>query len=205
MGTAPAPDPGRSGERGEVRGRIARVLTARANTAVARLVIDLLAVKDGERVLEIGFGSGHALQMLAARAPRAHIGGIDRSPVMLSEATQRNREAILRGVVELKLGAVSALPFADAGFDRIYAVDSFQFWPEPAGDLREVRRVLRPGGLLLLALPLRIDARRRPGTAGFTREEAARAEALVRAAGFGAVTTSRHRLPGDTIVCIHAT
>lgn len=204
MGTTSAPDSGGSDQRGGVGGRIARVLTATANAGVSRLVIDLLEVKDGERVLEIGFGSGHAIQLLAARVPRARIAGIDRSAVMLSDATQRNRDAILRGAVELKLGAVSTLPFADQSFDKVYAVNSFQFWPEPVDDLREVRRVLRVRGLLLLALPLRAGARRLLGGDGFTREEATRVEAVVRTAGFDEVSTSRHRLLRDTIVCIHA-
>jgi len=80
------------------------------------------------------------------------VAGIDHSPTMLQAAKNRNSAAIARGKVDLRAGSVSALPWPDAWFDKAVAVNSFQFWPEPAHDLAEVRRVLKPGALLIIVI-----------------------------------------------------
>ena len=65
-------------------------------------------------------------------------------------AQRTNRHGIARGHVDIREGSVSRLPFADAMFDLVTAVETHFWWPDLPADLREVVRVLKPGGHLLL-------------------------------------------------------
>jgi ubiquinone/menaquinone biosynthesis C-methylase UbiE len=97
-------------------------------------------------VLEVGFGSGLTLQRAAARVPQGWAAGIDRSPTMLDIARGRNAAAIASGRVELKLGEMTALPYAGNCFDKAYAVQVINYVPDLLLGLQELCRVLRPGG-----------------------------------------------------------
>jgi ubiquinone/menaquinone biosynthesis C-methylase UbiE len=124
---------------------------ARKNAAFNRAAVDLLDVQPDDDVLEIGYGPGTALAMLAARAPHGTIAGVDLSARMLRQATRRNRRLVAEGRLSLYRAAAESTPFDDASFDRIIAVNNFHIWPDRAAALAEILRVLRPGGQLLLA------------------------------------------------------
>jgi ubiquinone/menaquinone biosynthesis C-methylase UbiE len=70
---------------------------------------------------------------------------------MVRQATNRNAQAIGEGRVDLRRAGADRLPFADAAFDKVLAVNSMQLWPDAAAGMREVRRVLKPGGQVALA------------------------------------------------------
>jgi SAM-dependent methyltransferase len=63
---------------------------------------------------------------------------------------EANRDAVADGRVEVQQGSVSRLPFADAMFDLVTAVETHYYWPDLANDAREILRVLKPGGTLLV-------------------------------------------------------
>jgi SAM-dependent methyltransferase len=111
----------------------------------------LLDVRPGDRVLEIGFGPGLAIRELSRIAREGYVCGIDHSELMLRQARRRNADGIRRGVVDLRLGSVDALPAFDAPFDKVLAVNALLFWHEPDARLEALRRLLRPGGLLAVA------------------------------------------------------
>jgi SAM-dependent methyltransferase len=117
-------------------------------------------------VLEIGFGPGVAIAELAARASRGQVYGIDHSAVMVRQAGQRNAAAARAGRVHLVHAGVDRLPSFDEPLDAIVAVNSVGFWPDPVDRLRELRRLLRPGGRIALAS--------QPRCPGVTTERAAR-------------------------------
>ncbi len=100
-------------------------------------------------MLEIGFGPGVGIGLLAARAH--HVAGADPSTEMLRQATKRNATAISQGRVELRQASAEQLPFPDACFDKALAVNSMQLWPDVPAGLRELSRVLRHGGRVVLA------------------------------------------------------
>lgn len=112
--------------------------------------VDLLGLQPTERVIEIGFGPGIAVEQAAGRA--AFVAGVDFSRAMLASAQRRNAEAVRAGRVDLRHGDASALPFPEASFDAAYSIHSIYFWPQPLAALREIRRVLRPGGRLALTV-----------------------------------------------------
>lgn len=107
--------------------------------------------RDGA-VLEIGFGSGRLVELLLARKTYSLVAGVDPTPAMVRMAAARPKVRRAGDRVDLRLGDAERLPWADARFDVVLAVHSFQFWSDPAAGLREIRRVAAPGGLLRLLL-----------------------------------------------------
>ena len=105
-------------------------------------------IPDAATVLEIGIGTGGLLLELAGRA--AKVIGVDHSPAMLDEARQRLAVAGIAGI-ELRLGEMSHLPLPDASVRCVVANMVLHHAADPSAVLTEVRRVLFPGGLLLIA------------------------------------------------------
>jgi ubiquinone/menaquinone biosynthesis C-methylase UbiE len=167
-----------------------------------RWVASLLNVQPTDRVLEIGFGPGLAIAELSRRVgPAGHVSGIDRSDVMLRQATRRNAAAIQAGRVTLTLGTVEQLPPAlDGPFDAILAVNSLGFWTAPVEPLEELRRRLTPDGRIAIASQPRC-----PGATRSTSLDAAgEITELLQAAGF--TQTRAEILDLDPpVVCVLAT
>lgn len=124
-------------------------LMARMNRECAGQVLALLEVGPPDRVLEIGFGPGVAIA-LAAQAG-ASVAGVDPSAAMAAQARARNAAAIAQGAVDLHVAAAEQLPFDGTTFDKVIAINTMQLWKDRAAGLREIRRVLKPGGRLALA------------------------------------------------------
>jgi ubiquinone/menaquinone biosynthesis C-methylase UbiE len=114
-------------------------------------VLDLLEVHPSDSVLEIGSGPGVGLQLAAARVHRGRIAGVDLSETMLEMALRRNRALFEAGLMELHLGAAEELPFDDAIFDKAMTMNSLHLWPNPVSGLKEIKRILRPGGRIAVA------------------------------------------------------
>lgn len=133
-------------------GRLFGQIMAWSNSDMNRSTVELLAVRPTDQVLEIGFGPGTTIALLAERAAQGFVAGVDISAVMVEQARRRNRKAVEAGRVELRRGSASALPYPDDRFDKACAVNSVQFWPDRSHDLAEVSRVLKPGGRFVVAL-----------------------------------------------------
>jgi ubiquinone/menaquinone biosynthesis C-methylase UbiE len=123
---------------------------ARTNQKCAAWVIDLLHVQPSDKVLEVGFGPGVGIQLLTSSASAGYVAGVDPSKEMVAQATTRNKKAIESGRVELRHGSAASLPFAGNTFDKALAINSMQVWPDAVAGLREMRRVLEPGGEVAL-------------------------------------------------------
>jgi SAM-dependent methyltransferase len=134
-----------SGWLGEIVARVMAYETEPAN----RIALEQLALRTREAVLEVGCGHGRTLARLA-ETPCAYLAGIDPSEVMVRLARKRLRRWIEAGRAEVSLASSEKIPHPDGRFDAALAVHVVYFWNEPLADLRAVRRVLRPGGRLLL-------------------------------------------------------
>ena len=137
-----------------VLGRLGGVMMARINRDAAAQVIDMLKVRPGERVLEIGFGPGVGVELVTQRIESGAVAGVDPSAEMLKQAQARNADGIKAGRVDLRIGSVERLPFPDAAFDKAFAINSMQVWPDAGAGLREIHRVLRQGGVVALAFTI---------------------------------------------------
>ena len=110
-------------------------------------VCELARIDRGHRVLDVACGTG-ALTLAAAQrtGPEGRVVGLDANPEMLAVARQKELP------VEWREGRAEALPFPDASFDRVVSQFGFMFFEDPAEALREMRRVLRPGGGIVVAV-----------------------------------------------------
>lgn len=131
-------------------GRIFGVLMERTNRPAYERAASLIDLSSEGRFLEIGFGTGMLAEMMASRATAGLVAGVDPSPLMVETARRRLHHMGVRH--ELIEGTAENLPWPDASFDAAAALHSFQFWPDPVAALTEIRRVLRPGGRLILIL-----------------------------------------------------
>ncbi len=133
-------------------GLLGGAIMARLSGARNTWIIDQMDIQPADHILEVGFGPGAALQELASRARDGFVAGVDTSPLMLRQATKRNSRAVRAGRVELRQGSALALPFAEASFDKALTINSIQIWPDSFAGVKEIQRVLKPGGLVALAL-----------------------------------------------------
>lgn len=169
-------------------GRVVGNLMAFWNSGMNEFAVEMLDPQSEDQTLEIGFGPGMTIGMIAERSPRGHVCGIDISDVMVRQASQRNRELIAAGRVELSVASVSDIPYEYGRFTRVLAVNNFQFWPDAERNLHEIQRVLQPDGKLVICL--RAD---RPGISMapvFTAEQVEEVAGLVRWTGFRDVSIS---------------
>lgn len=114
--------------------------------------VSLLQVQPTDAVLEVGFGPGIAIQRVATLAHQGYVAGVDFSQTTVETARKRNAAALKEGCVDLRYGDVVALPFDDSTFDKAFGIHTLYFLPEPLIALRELYRVLKPGGTLILTI-----------------------------------------------------
>ena len=184
-------------------GRLVGHLMAIKNEEINRFAVECLIVQPDDHVLEIGFGSGTAIELIASRITVGRVSGVDRSHTMARQATRRNRRAIAQGRVDLREGDVAKLPYEDGRFSKVLAVNTFHIWPNQRAGLLEIRRVLTIGSRLVLALRHQHPTRRRLVPPGFTPEEIQRVGFLLQEVGFASIRS--HRLEGvQGATCLEA-
>ncbi|MEU9987784.1 class I SAM-dependent methyltransferase [Streptomyces sp. NPDC048045] len=108
-------------------------------------------LRQGDRVLDAGCGTGRALPPLrAAVGPSGVVTGVDLTPAMLQAALRAGRDR--HG--QLMLADVAALPLRSGSLDAVFAAGLIAHLPQPGENLRELARVVRPGGTLALFHPI---------------------------------------------------
>ncbi len=153
-------------------------------------IIAALDLRRGNQILEIGYGNGHFIPTLLARAPDLTYTGIDISETMRDEDTRRNAAFVTAGKAFFRLASADNIPAPDNYFDRVFASGVKHFWADPARPLEEIHRVLKPGGLCIMGSLDPRSAEQFPFARpefGFHTRTAAEWEALHRAAGFGEI------------------
>jgi len=133
-----------------ILGRLGGMIMARVNRGAAAQVIEMLDVRPDDKVLEVGFGPGVAIQLLLQRLPAGSVAGVDQSQEMVGQAAARNADALRNRRADLRYGSAERLPFADRTFDKALAINSMQAWPDARAGLQEIWRVLEPGGIVAL-------------------------------------------------------
>ena len=110
-------------------------------------------------ILDVGCGGGRTVQKLAALAPASRVFGVDFAPGSVAASQATNAALIQEGRVEIREASVSRLPFPDATFDLVTAVETHYYWPDLPSDIREVLRVLKPGGTSIVIAEAYRDSR----------------------------------------------
>jgi ubiquinone/menaquinone biosynthesis C-methylase UbiE len=160
----------------------------------ARWTADLMDVQPNDHVLEVGFGNGANIGLLAERASNGHVAGAEISKTAIEMASKKNAQAIAEGRVALHQASGGALPFNDGTFDKACTVATAYVIADPGAVFKEMHRVLKPGGLAAVTFPIRENFMRfKPAaTVGFHLHELADLEAAFRQAGFTETRTGRN-------------
>ncbi len=175
-----------------------RYMVPRMFAPWATVLLDFAEIKAGEQVLDVACGTGSVARQAAMRVGAGGaVSALDLNPAMLQVA--RESAAPDAPSIDWHCGSAQSLPFADAAFTAVLCQQGVQFFPDPLGALREMRRVLRPGGRAALTVHQSIEhnplferlnraGRARVGvdifTAPFTLGRAATLEQLMTDAGF---------------------
>ena len=107
-------------------------------------------IEDTSTILDVGCGGGRTIEKLAAIAAKGKVYGVDYAAGSVAASRSRNAILIGAGRVNIEEAAVSNLPFEADQFDLVTAVETQYYWPDLENDMREVLRVLRPGGTLVV-------------------------------------------------------
>jgi SAM-dependent methyltransferase len=122
----------------------------RSHSALTNWGLGQVTIGEAFTFLDVGCGGGRTIQKLAAVASAGKVYGIDYSAESVAVSRATNAAAIAAGRVEIQEASVSRLPFADGTFDLVTAVETHYYWRNLIEDTREIRRVLKPGGELII-------------------------------------------------------
>ncbi|AFZ01565.1 class I SAM-dependent methyltransferase [Calothrix sp. PCC 6303] len=113
--------------------------------ATIQATLSRLDIHSGDRILDLGCGTGTLIQNLLKVAPETEIVGLDPSAEMLNVARQK-----LPAAIDLKVGSATSIPFSSNSFDVLISTSAFHYFPNPDLAIQEMQRVLKPGGFLLI-------------------------------------------------------
>lgn len=187
-------------------GRLVGWMMARGNQESNEWMVSLLDLEEDDHVLEIGFGPGTAIREIAAQTSKGHVAGIDVSEAMIDQATKLNQEAVDAGRVDLRLGEATSMPWPSDRFDKALAVNVIYLWPHLDPVLSEIRRVLKPRGLLALYLAP-VEQMEKLGFSEvetFTLHIPEKVRKVCRETGFTRVEQTSAQMEEGTGVCVKA-
>ena len=135
------------------KGQLGRLVATRMNRHHEKLTLwGLTKVTFGSDsvILDVGCGGGKTISKLARMAPQGKVFGIDYSADMVDFSNEVNKTLIIQNRVEITEESVEKMSFKDNFFDLVTAFETYYFWTNFPSALREINRVLKPGGRLLL-------------------------------------------------------
>ena len=123
---------------------------ARAIPERYRWAVDILDVQPADVILEIGCGYGHSISLISDKLSTGRLTAIDRSEKMVAAATRSNRQLIGSGRAEVLHKDLLDSALSASQFDKIFLFNINVFWMDPADELAEIRRLLKPRGRFYL-------------------------------------------------------
>lgn len=130
-----------------------------AHGDVTRWGLGHISINKNDIILDVGCGGGRTVNTLAGIATEGKVYGIDYSQVSVAVSTSKNKRLIEKGQVKILHASVESLPFPDDMFDLAIAVESCYFWPDLINNLKEIRRVLKTGGSVIIVNAMYRDER----------------------------------------------
>lgn len=131
-------------------GRIVLSLMNRRHSKLTDWGLGQISIQERDAILDVGCGGGRTVSKLATAASNGTVSGIDYSEESVAAARRFNQKLIELGRVDIRQASVSDLPFADNGFDLVTAVETHFWWRDIGAGMREIFRVLKPGGRMLI-------------------------------------------------------
>ncbi len=155
--------------------------------------VEWLSLAPGDRFLDLGCGLGAALEHAVGAG--VEVAGVDPSPAMVDRASTRVPEAVV------KLGSAEAIPFPDGAFTAAMAVSTYHHWADPGAGLAEMRRVLAPGGRLLI-----VEGKLKKAEGhGLDLDGAKAVAGMLSEAGFSSTSVEEKRVGRHEYVALSAT
>jgi len=144
-----------------------------------RLAVEQLDLADQLTIVDVGCGTGSALRFAATRVRNGNLIGIDPAPRMIEIAKDTSKVKASGESIVFKIGSAEELPVDDSIADLVFAFDSMDHWQDTHQGLIEIRRILKPGGRLIIVKDLGIPGAamalrtldQRVGAAGFVVNE----------------------------------
>lgn len=118
---------------------------------ITDMMIRLLDAQPTDTILDIGCGGGRALKRVSQIVTDGKLVGVDYSETAVACTMEENADDIESGKMTAVQGSVSELPFDADSFDKVYSIESYFFWPDLKNDVKEILRVLKPGGKAVIA------------------------------------------------------
>jgi ubiquinone/menaquinone biosynthesis C-methylase UbiE len=166
------------------------------NAEMNRDAIRVLHPSANNNILEIGMGNGFFAGEIVSIHPSIKYTGLDFSATMVNEAIKLNQQWIESGQVRFLLGAAGAMDFPDNSFDKIFTVNTLYFWENPPKTLADLKKILQPGGQLIIAIRPKQQAEKYPFTKhGFTLYSKEDLVDLLTTGGFSDIKTYEHTEP----------
>ena len=132
------------------RGRLVATMMNRNHEPLTLWGLTKITIGSGSVILDVGCGGGKTVSRLAQLAPQGRVFGIDYSADMVKFSKKINKMLIVQNRVEIIEGSVEKMSFKDDFFDLVTAFETYYFWSNFPDALKEIKRVLKPGGKLLL-------------------------------------------------------
>lgn len=184
---------------GQYADEVARKMNE-ANAHLNRDVIEALNLKSDDVVVEVGMGNGGFVSDVLAKGNAIKYSGCDYSHEMISAATMLNESFVQQGRAIFHETTADNLPFEHGSVDVLFTINTIYFWDNTESVLTEFRRVLRPGGKLVIGMRPRRSMERYPFTRfGFTMYSREEVVALITNAGFNVSEIIENEEPGQEI------
>ena len=146
--------------------------------------IELLDIRNGEKILEIGPGNGKYAEIVVRKANDVTYVGIDYSPDMIKIATDMNAHLLESAELSFQEGLAESLPMEDQSVDKIFTVNTVYFMEDPAVCFGEMKRVLKPGGVGCITFAAKSSMQNLPFVHyGFTMYEAEEVAEIIKKSG----------------------
>jgi len=138
-------------------GRLFAWLMNHSHSALTDWALTHVDIPTDATVLDVGCGGGRTIEKLARTSRSVY--GIDYAAGSVAASRSHNQALIATGQVTVERASVSHLPFTDNTFDLATAIETQYYWPDTTNDMREILRVLKPGGRLVVVLEAYKSAR----------------------------------------------
>lgn len=155
------------------------------NRMINEYVLETLNAQQGEKILEVGMGNGYFVKEVVSAASNIEYAGCDYSETMIAEANEMNKDLVEACKARFHHVKAENLPFPDDSFDKAFCVNVIYFWEQPAKELAEIHRVLKPGGKFVVGIRPKHAMLKMPFTKyGFTMYSKEELVALLERHGF---------------------